>query len=215
MDVRGVGGCILVAPSSYKIDGKTQIYQFEVGLCSLDDLPAAPSWLIDLLNEDTNRQGQGAASAAARTRMIVPGPMTEPGLVDAVKPVLELALKNKIARVWKRAYGFDFSVVNKTLPCACCDNIHESNNYQCRELSKPCVTVSNWSSRCTEKLIGLSKSPVIKHLLERPNGDDPYVHLLKRQYEVDGKQLIAAGDEKKPSFYLFEGHLWNPLPDFS
>lgn len=37
--------------------------------------------------------------------------------------------------------------------------------------------------------------------------------MLKRKYEVDGKQLKASGDEKKPSFYLFEGHLWNPLPD--
>ena len=179
LDVRGIGGCILVAPSSYTIDGKAKHYEFEVGLCRRDDLPAAPSWLIDLLNEDTKRQGQGAVSAAARTRTIVSGPMTESDLFDAVKPVLELGLKNKVDKVWKRAYGFDFSVVNQTLPCAGCDNIHESNNYQCRELSRPCVTVNNWSSRCTEKLIGLSESPVIKHLLESPKGDDPYVHMLR------------------------------------
>ncbi len=84
LDVRGIGGCILVSPSSYKVAGETRKYEFEVDLCDRGDLPAAPSWLIDLLNEDTKRQGLVSA-VASRTRMTVSVPMTEPGLFNAVK----------------------------------------------------------------------------------------------------------------------------------
>lgn len=212
LDVRGIGGCILVSPSSYKVAGETRKYEFEVDLCDRNDLPAAPSWLIDLLNENTKRQGFVSA-VASRTRMTVSVPMTEPGPFNAVKSILEYALKNKVDKVWVKEYGFDFSVVHKTVPCLCCNNTHTSNNYQCREVLSPCFTVRNYSSRCRPQLVGLSEHVIIKQVLESPKGDDCYVNLLKSKYELEGKQLKASGDANKPSFFLFDGNIWSELKD--
>lgn len=216
LDVRGIGGCILVAPSNYVINGETRRYEFEVELCPREDLPAAPSWLIDLLNKDTKRQGVVSAAVVARTRTINPVSRSEPGLFNVIKPVLEHSLQNTIDKVWIKADGFDFSVVDKTLPCVCCDNTHNynySNNYKCREVLSPCFTVCNHSDRCQPRLFGLLEHPTIKQILESPKGDDCYVNLLKSKYELEGKQLNASGDDRRSTFYLFDTNIWGELKD--
>ncbi len=50
LDVRGDGGCIICAPTKYLAGHEERVYVFETQLCSIDMLPAAPMWLISLLN---------------------------------------------------------------------------------------------------------------------------------------------------------------------
>jgi len=37
--------------------------------------------------------------------------------------------------------------------------------------------------------------------------------LLKKKYDAAGMHLKASGDEKNPSFFLYEGNRWREMPD--
>ncbi len=116
-------------------------------------------------------------------------------------------------RVWPRQSGFDFSIRNKDKPCVCCGGQHTSNNYAYREILTSYFIVFNYSSACRPKAFGYKEHPSIKHILASPTTDDPYVSLLMTRYKSAGTCLKASGDEKTPSFFLYDGNRWREMPD--
>jgi len=73
--------------------------------------------------------------------------------------------------------------------------------------------VFNYSSACRPKAFGYKEHPSIKHILASPTTDDPYVSLLMTRYKSAGTCLKASGDEKTPSFFLYDGNRWREMPD--
>ncbi len=122
-------------------------------------------------------------------------------------------MDNTMNRVWPRQSGFDFSVMDKDRPCVCCDGQHTSNNYAYREILTSYFILFNYSTACKPKAFGYNEHSDIKHILASPTTDDPYVSLLKKKYDAEGMHLMASGDEKNPSFFLYDGNRWREMPD--
>ena len=198
LDVRGDGGCVICAPTKYLVGHEERVYVFETQLCSIDMLPAAPIWLISY-------HVTKAASMTTLTRSL-------PSQAHVLKAVVEDAIDNTLDRVWPRQSCFDFSIKNKDKPCVCCGGQHTSNNYAYRQILTSYFIVFNYSSTCRPKAVGYIEHPSIKHILASPT-DDPYVSLLMTRYKSAGTCLKASGNDKNPSFFLYDGNRWREMPD--
>ena len=210
LNVRGDGGGIICAPTKYIAGREERTYAFETPLCSVDTLPAAPMWLITLLNKDSERQKPYVVKAMSGAALNRPQPSQA---THVSKSVLEDAMENIVDKMWPRQSGFDSSVVHKDKPCMCCDGQHTSNNYAYRAILTSYFVIYNYSTACKPKAFGYNEHPDIRSILASPTSDDPYVSLLKKKYDAAGMHLKASGDEKNPSFFLYEGNRWREMPD--
>lgn len=206
IDVRGEGGNILAAPTTYRAGDVTRSYQWQSPLCPASELPAAPDWIIDILNKAPDRQ-------ILQTKR----KLDSTSLADAFPPYLrrrvETTIDNTIARVYERTGGIDFVVSDKAKQCAICGCVHTSNSFLCRIIVDTCSYVRNYSQSCHMRLIDYKNHSILRRILETPTADDPIVMLLVARMQTTGKQLQVSGTDTNREFYCFSDHHWTKVAE--
>ena len=223
IDVRGEGGCVFAAPTSFA--GKSYAWMSEVP--RTEDLLPCPPWLIDILNR-SGQQKRANAPAAAEDRRLAQRPATKgdqaassrtdtttliipEDMYQITRTNIEKAIGNTIKTVYPRNYGFDFHVVNPDNNCLCCLKArqHQHNAAQCRVVLLPCVTVRNYSTDCRSRIIAWDEVPVIKNLMDNPHSDMAFVELFKEQQKSNGIHWVW--NAKESCFLRYEGIVYEQM----
>lgn len=223
IDVRGDRGCIFVCPTSY-MAGRDPVtnqpviksYRWQSPLLPPEQLPAMPSWLIDILNIDH--------SGGAGNCILSPGFFDGKGdtnawlteqigsaFIQRVAENLEILTNNKIDNWYIRSKGFDFKFRDSTLPCPCCvNNTHASNHYCCQKILTDCFMIKNYSKSCCTVVFEYERHPVISKILDTPATDNAYVEMLQLSHRHEGKEICntLGSDGRSERFMCFDGNHW-------
>lgn len=209
-DVRGDGGCLLVYPSHYVIDGASRQYAWLQPLGDKHELPPMPAWLIAILNRSGVR-GRGSEASAlqvggARKKSALMVRSEDSTLYDMVKErVHELVPFDK---VWVRENGFDFRPEQRT-DCVCCPSTHTSNNYRVRRILSTCFKLINYSKVCRPRIYDNASVKVLEDVFYSPKTDDPYVKVLQVVTAEDGQRLVYTGKQ----WMCYMAPIWEGLSD--
>jgi len=206
VDTRGDGGCIIVAPTS--INNKK--YQWIRPLVSSENLPAMPPWCIRLINESSSCFSGSSVQNDIVKRVSHSTTITISDaslFIKQTQKYIEKIQKSAMAKIWQRSRGFDYSLQEKK-ECACCLNIHTSNNYMVRSVTDDCFWMRNYSSKCLPKIYNWESHPLLRMVLESPCTDAPYSRMLKERYHHLGYKLVFT---LKHRFLNFNGIVWEEM----
>ena len=203
VDVRGDGGNIFVSPSTYMAGDVRRHYAWQTPLCPATELPAAPDWLIELLNAD-----KPSAKKSLQVKRSLECQLPSDTFPPSLRRRVETMVNNTIARTYERLGGIDFVVEDKSKGCAICGCVHTSNSYLCRIILDTCGFVRNYSQACHIKLIDYKNQAILRRILETPTADDPLVLLLQARMQSSGKQLRVSGSDANREFFCFSDHHW-------
>ena len=215
IDVRGDGGCIIVSPTQYQAGGQLRKYEWLSPLGSIEELPAMPPWLIDVVNKDPDKAER--PSKRRKTGAIVPaGAAGRPEPQDSAEERFFQSVKDRVAehqgvigRHWTRDNGFDFAPEDRSTPCHNCGANHTSNNYLARRVISTCFYIRNYSNRCCTKIFNTKEVKALEDLYHAPTSDDRFVDLLRLVIRDDGHALAYTGK----AWMCFQGLVWDTLSD--
>ena len=222
IDIRGDGGCIIVYPTEYVIQGKTRAYTWQFPLGDRNDLPPLPAWLITLLNAHVSNRGK-RKGGRAETSISKRGKGSDSAIVqssayyESVKDMVQAIIP--VGKVWPRDNGFDFKPKFVENCKICFINLHTSNNVLNRRIISTCFTLINYSSSCgrvnpkTGKkhpmVCGYDSVQALRDVHFSPRTDDPYVHVLQVVTQDAGHVLTYTGKK----WMCFQGLIWEDLID--
>eukprot|EP00891_Asterochloris_glomerata_P005824 jgi/Astpho2/5824/fgenesh1_pg.00080_%23_73_t len=224
IDIRGDGGCIIVYPTKYVINGETRGYTWVSPLGDRNDLPAMPSWLITLLNAHASnggkRKGGMAGEVISKRSKVADGSsaiVQSSAYYESVKDMVEAIIP--IGKVWPRDNGFDFKPRVLENCKICIINLHTSNNVLNRRIISTCFTLINYSSSCGRvnpkngkkypMVCGYNSVQALRDVNFSPKTDDPYVHVLQIVTQDAGHVLNYTGKK----WICFQGLIWEDLID--
>lgn len=180
LDQRGDNGCLLCFPS--------KDYAWTSPPLPTTDLQAAPDWLIALLNQ---RGGSSAGPPSKRQRVVQEYVLPSSAFTATVQQQINnLGDNQKMHRVWPRASGIDYCLVDRTCSCPLCGHVHVSNNYCARLLLEDAFTLKNYSTSCRPHVFGWQASRLITNLLACPATDDPHCHILRAVHRLQGREVV-------------------------
>lgn len=202
LDVRGDAGCLLCHPSGYSPDQK---YRWETPIVPAVDLPPAPGWLINLLNQRKLTPPADPPAKRQRTLQI----NDSNALSSRVQQQLtKLSPSLRMDKVWPRLGGLDFCMCDRTCSCPLCGNVHLSNQYTARVVLESAWIMGNYSTSCRSQVFGWEACSLLKQLIYSPKSDDSFCKILLAAYLVQNRTVVFTAANR---YLSFNGVVWEDI----
>eukprot|EP00891_Asterochloris_glomerata_P005780 jgi/Astpho2/5780/fgenesh1_pg.00080_%23_41_t len=174
IDIRGEGGCVFVAPSTYA----NKSYRWMTEVPHAKDLLSCPPWLVEVINNSASkkRKHQPEAIPTDNTKQKPHGGVVmylRPAAWDSCVPVLEKAgfCNPRLLRSPpSKPDSLVFQCDAKGKDCPCCGCTHDKNNWYISQMSDGRYSVANFSGRCRRLVIdgqGQVCAPEVEEIVVR------------------------------------------------